>query len=91
MLPLCLFIKLLPGLCSQKRLDQSRNMIILEKLKYKMSCCCDTDCNIIDHLASSERHLFCCILDESEGRRFAMLNRKNHSRYGKIHATQKNT
>ena len=44
----------------------------------------------IGHLASSEHHLFCCIFDESEGTCFAILNRKNHSQHGKIHATQKN-
>ena len=49
------------------------------------------DYNIIDHLASSGRHSFFCIFDESEGGKcFAILNRKNHSQYGKIHATQKN-
>ena len=90
MLALCLFIKILLGVCLRKRLDQARNMIILEKLLYKMCCCCDTDYNIIGHLASSERHLFCCIFDESEGKCFAIINRKNHSQYGKIHATQKN-
>ena len=90
MLALCLFIKILLGVCLRKRLDQARNIIILEKLLYKMCCCCDTDYNIIGHLASSERHLFCCIFDESEGKCFAILNRKNHSQYGKIHATQKN-
>ena len=37
-----------------------------------------------------ERHLFGCIFDESEGKCFAILNRKNHSQYGKIHAAQKN-
>ena len=26
-----------------------------------------------------------------EGKYFAILNRKNHSQYGKIHANQKNT
>ena len=78
-LALCLFIKILLGVCLRKRLDQARNMIILEKLLYKMCCCCDTDYNIIGHLASSERHLFCCIFDESEGKCFAILNRKNHS------------
>ena len=31
-----------------------------------MYCCCDTDCNIIGHLASSEHHLFCCTFDESQ-------------------------
>ena len=41
-----------------------------------MCCCCNTDYNIIGHLASSERHLFCCIFDESEGKCFAILNRK---------------
>ena len=41
-----------------------------------MCCCCDTDYNIIGHLASSERHLFCCIFDESEGKCFVILNRK---------------
>ena len=50
-------------------------------------CCCDTDYNIIGHLASSERHLFCFIYEESEGKCFAILNRKNHSQYGKIHVT----
>ena len=30
------------------------------------------------------------IFDESEGKFFAILNRKNYSQYGKIHATQKN-
>ena len=90
MLASCLFIKILLGVCLRKRLDQAQNMIIVEKL-YKMCCCCDTNYNIIDHLASSERHLFCCISDESEGICFAILNRKNHSQYGKIHATQKNS
>ena len=80
MLALCLFIKILLGVCLRKRLDQAQNMIILEKLLYKMCCCCDTtDYNIIGHLASSEHHLFCCILDKSEGKCFAILNRKNHS------------
>ena len=52
-----------------------------------MCCCCDTDYNIIRHLAYySERHLFCCIFDKSDGKCFAILN----SQYGKIHATQKN-
>ena len=57
-----------------------------------MCCCCDIEYNIIGHLASSERHLFCCIFDESERKCFTILNRKNHnhSQYGKIHATQKN-
>ena len=90
MLALSLFIKILPGVCLQKRLDQARNMIILEKVLYKMCCCCYTDYNVIGHLASSGRHLFCCIFDESETKCFAILNRKNHSQYGKIHATQKN-
>ena len=44
-----------------------------------MYCCCDTDYNIIDNVASSERHSFWCIFDESEGKCFAMLDRKNHS------------
>ena len=79
MLALCLFIKILLGVCLRKRLDQAQ-----------MCCCCDTDYNIIGHLASSERHLFCYIFDESEGKCFAILNRKNHGQYGKIHATQKN-
>ena len=90
MIALCLFIKILLGVCLRKRLDQAWNMIILEKLLYKMGCCCDTDYNIIGQLASSERHLFCCIFDESERKCFAILNRKSHSQYGKIHATQKN-
>ena len=55
-----------------------------------MCRCCDTGYNIIGHLASSERHLYCCIFDESERKCFAILNSKNHSQYGKIHATQKN-
>ena len=55
-----------------------------------MCCCCDTDYDIIGHLASSERHLFCCILNESEGKCFAIFKRKNHSQYRTIHATQKN-
>ena len=76
MLALCLFIKILLGVCLRKTLDQARNMIIIEKLLHKMCCCCDTDYNIIGHLASSERHLFCCIFDESEGKCFAILNRK---------------
>ena len=87
---LCIFIKILLGVWSRKRLDHAWNMIILEKLLYKICCYCDTDYNIIGHLASSEHHLFCCIFDESEGKCFAILNRKNHSQYGKIHATQKN-
>ena len=90
MLALCLFSKILLGVCLRKRLDQARNMIILEKLLYKICCCCDTDYNVIGYLASSERHLFCCIFDESQGKCFAILNRKNHSQYGKIHATQEN-
>ena len=49
-----------------------------------------TQNNIISHLALSEHHLFCCIFDESEGKRLAILNRKNNSQYEKIHATQKN-
>ena len=89
MLALCLFIEILLGVCLQKRLDLARNMIILKKLLYKM-CCCDTDYNIIGHLASGEPHLFCCIFNESEGKCFAIVNRKNHSQYGKILATQKN-
>ena len=36
MLALCLFIKILLGVCLQKRLDQVRNMIMLEKLLYKI-------------------------------------------------------
>ena len=44
-----------------------------------MCCCCDTGYNIIGHLASSERQLFCCIFGESEGKYFAILNRKSHS------------
>ena len=91
MLALCLFIKILLDVCLWKRLDQARNMIILEKLLYKMCCCCDTDYNIIGHLASSERHLFCCIFDKSGRKCFAILHRKNHIQYGKIHVTQKNT
>ena len=63
-----MLIKILLGVCVRKRLDQARNMIILEKLLYKMCCCCDTDYDIIGHRASSERHLFCCIFDESEGK-----------------------
>ena len=90
MLALCLFIEILLGVCLRKKLDHARNMIILDKLLYKMCCCCDRDYNIRDHLASSERHLFCCIFDKSEGKYFAILNRKNHSQYGKIHATQEN-
>ena len=73
-----------------KRLGQTRNMIILEKLLYKMCCCCDTD-YIIGHLASSECHLFCGIFDKLEGKWFAILNRKNYSQYEKINATQKNS
>ena len=69
MLALCLFIKILLGVCLRKRLDQARNMIILQKLLYKMCCCCNTDHNIISHLASSELHLFCCTFDESEGKK----------------------
>ena len=42
MLALCLFIKILLGVCLRKRLDQARNMTILEKLLHKMCCCCDT-------------------------------------------------
>ena len=41
MLALCLFKKILLVVCSRKRLDQVRNMIILENLLYKMCCCCD--------------------------------------------------
>ena len=55
-----------------------------------MCYCCDTDYNIIGHLASSESHSFCCIFGESEGKCFAILNRKNHSQYGKFHANKKN-
>ena len=66
MLALCLFIKILLGVCLRKRLDQARNMIILKKLLFKMCFCCDTDYNIIGHLASTERHLFCCILNQKE-------------------------
>ena len=44
------------GICLRKRLDQAGNMIILKKLLCKMCCCCDRDYNIIDNLASSERH-----------------------------------
>ena len=73
MLALCLFIKILLGVSLRKRLDQAGNMSILEKLLYKMCCCCDTDYNIISHLASSERHLFCCIFDESEEKCLAIL------------------
>ena len=65
-------------------------MIILEKLLDKICCYCDKDYNIIDYLATSERHPFCCIFDESEGQYFAILNRKNYTQYNKIHATQKN-
>ena len=90
MLASCLFIEILLGVCLRKRLDKAQNMIVLEKLLYKMCCYSDTDCNIIGHLASSERHLFCCIFDESEGKYFAILERKNHNQYGEIHATQKN-
>ena len=59
-------------------------------IRLEMCCCCDTDGNIIGHLASSEDHLFCFIFDESEGKCFAKLNGKYHSQYGKIHATRKN-
>ena len=83
MLALCLFIKILLGACLWKRLDQARNMVRVEKLLYKMCCCYDADYNIIGHLASIERYLFCCIFDESEEKCFAILNRKNHSQYGK--------
>ena len=62
----------------------------LAKIRLEMCCCCDIEYNITGHLVPSERHLFCCIFDESEGKCFAILNRKNHSQYGKIHATQKN-
>ena len=62
MLALCLFIKILLGVCLRKSLDQARNVIIFKKLLYKMCCCCDTDSNIIGHLALSERHLLPCIL-----------------------------
>ena len=55
-----------------------------------MCCCCDTDYIIIGHLTSIKRYLFCRIFDESEGKCFAILNRKDPSQYGKIHATQKN-
>ena len=78
------------GVCLRKRPDQAQNKVILEKLLCKMYFCCDTDYNITGHLASSERHLFYCIFDESEGKCFAILNRKNHNQYGKIHAIQKN-
>ena len=63
-------------------------MIILEKLLYTK--CVVVTKIIIGHLASGERHLFCCISDGSEGKCFAILNSKNHSQYGKIHTTQKN-
>ena len=49
-----------------------------------MCCCCDTDYNILGHLASSERYLFCCIFDESEGKCFAIVNRKNNNKYEKL-------
>ena len=58
MLALCLSIKTLLGVCLRKTLDQARSMIKIEKLLYKMCCCCDTDYNIIGYLASSERHSF---------------------------------
>ena len=54
-----------------------------------MRCCSDADYNMIDLPASSERHIFCCIFDESEGKCFAILNKKNYTHYGKINATQK--
>ena len=46
-----------------------------------------------------KNHLFFCsillftlrIFVESEGKCFAILNRKNHSQYGQIHATLKNS
>ena len=89
MLALCLFIKILLGVCLRKRLDQARNMIILEKLLYKMCCWCDTTCNIIGHLFWAP-FILLHFYDESEVKCFAILNTKNHSQYGKIHATQKN-
>ena len=55
-LVLCLFIKILLEVCLRKGLDQGQNLIILEKLLYKMYCCCETNYNIIGQLASSERH-----------------------------------
>ena len=85
---LCLFIKIALGVCLRKRLDQAHNTLFYKekmwilswKLLYKMCFCCDTDYNIIGHLASNERHLFCCIWDKSERK----------CQYGKIQATQKN-
>ena len=42
--------------------------------RVEMCCRYDTDYNIIiGHLTSSERHLFCCIFDESERKCFAIL------------------
>ena len=67
-------------LAKTQQLEIEKDLIRLE-----MCCCCDTDYKIIGHLASLERHI-----DESEGKCFAIRNRKNHSQYRKIHATQKN-
>ena len=86
-LKLCLHYTYSLKFCLQKRLDHVQNMIILEKQLYKMCPYCDIDYNII---VSSDRHLFCCIFDKSEGKFFTILNRKNHSQYEKIHAAQKN-
>ena len=41
-----------------------------------MCCCCDTDYHVIGHLASSERHLFYCIFDKSEGNVLQYLTEK---------------
>ena len=63
MIALCLFTKILLGVCLRKRPEQAQNMITLEKLLCKM-CCCDTDYNIIGHVASNKRNLFCSIFGE---------------------------
>ena len=90
MLRLGLLIKILLSVLLQKRLDQDRNIIILEKLLYKLCCCGDTNYNMRSHLTSGEPHLFCCIFDESEEKCLAIRNKKNHTHYGKIYGTQKN-
>ena len=56
-------------LAKTQQLEIEKDLIRLE-----MCCCCDTDYKIIGHLASRERHI-----DESEGKCFAIRNRKNHS------------
>ena len=54
-----------------------------------MCCCCDTYHHINGYLASIKRHLICSIFDESEGKHFAVLNKKSHSQNEKTNATQK--